>query len=107
MMTSLPLRSFYFHFIPSYLNSDGSFVYTPFENFNGEDQFEYRVCDGVLYGNNNAIVTINVNPVNDVPQWTVGGNIETFEDAGEQNILNFITNIDDGDPEDIKHSHLI
>ena len=43
--------------------------------------------------------TITVTPVNDIPQWMVGENIEIFEDAGEQNILNFITDIDDGDPE--------
>ena len=81
------------------LSLNGSFVYTPDENFNGEDQFEYRVHDGALYGNTNAIVTIDVNPVNDVPIFTSGGNIETSENLGEVNFFGWATNISDGDPE--------
>ena len=81
------------------LSLNGSFVYTPFENFNGEDQFEYRVYDGALYGNNNATVTIDVNPVNDVPIFTSGGNIEVSENLGLQNDFGWATNISDGDPE--------
>ncbi len=48
------------------LNADGSFSYTPAANFNGTDSFTYRAHDGAA-NSNVAIVTITVNPVNDVP----------------------------------------
>jgi VCBS repeat-containing protein len=48
------------------LNSDGSFTYTPEENFCGEDSFTYKAYDGELYSNV-ATVTITVTCVNDAP----------------------------------------
>jgi VCBS repeat-containing protein len=48
------------------LNSDGSFTYTPAENFCGEDSFTYKAYDGELYSNV-ATVTIHVTCVNDAP----------------------------------------
>ncbi len=48
------------------LNSDGSFSYAPAANFNGADTFTYKTNDGVN-DSNVAMVTITVNPVNDVP----------------------------------------
>ncbi|MEM9943518.1 MAG: Ig-like domain-containing protein, partial [Planctomycetota bacterium] len=48
------------------LNPDGSFLYEPTGNFNGTDQFVYRVSDG-NGGFDEATVTLNVTPVNDVP----------------------------------------
>ncbi len=48
------------------LDSDGTYTYTPDENFNGEDSFSYTVCD--TDGDcSTAMVTITVNPVNDPP----------------------------------------
>jgi VCBS repeat-containing protein len=48
------------------LNADGSFLYTPDENFNGTDGFSYLANDGS--GDSLvASVTITVNPVNDAP----------------------------------------
>ena len=48
------------------LNSDGTYNYTPAENFNGEDTFTYTVCDAD--GDcATATVTITVNVVNDAP----------------------------------------
>ena len=38
-------------------NSDGSFVYTPFENYYGSDAFSYLVNDGT-YNSNNSIISI-------------------------------------------------
>ncbi|MCC6511556.1 MAG: tandem-95 repeat protein, partial [Pirellulaceae bacterium] len=48
------------------LSANGSFVYTPTENFNGVDTFTYRASDGLL---SSAIetVTISVAAVNDAP----------------------------------------
>jgi VCBS repeat-containing protein len=48
------------------LNPNGSFTYTPEENFVGEDSFTYQAYDGVAYSNV-ATVTITVTPVNDAP----------------------------------------
>jgi VCBS repeat-containing protein len=47
------------------LNADGSFSYTPTENYNGSDSFTYSVTDGTL--TSEATVTITVNPINDAP----------------------------------------
>ncbi|HXG10152.1 MAG TPA: cadherin-like domain-containing protein [Gemmataceae bacterium] len=47
-------------------NSDGSFTYTPNENWNGQDSFTYQAGDG-RGGTATASVTITVNPVNDAP----------------------------------------
>jgi len=49
------------------LNSDGSFEYTPDADFTGTDSFLYHANDGAEDGNP-ATVTINVIPVNDLPQ---------------------------------------
>jgi VCBS repeat-containing protein len=49
------------------LNSNGSFTYTPFANYNGPDSFTYNVTDGKLYGATPATVSITVLPVNDPP----------------------------------------
>ncbi|MGV0795305.1 Ig-like domain-containing protein, partial [Mycolicibacterium sp. XJ1819] len=46
------------------LNADGSFTYTPDDDFYGTDTFTYLANDGELDGNT-ATVTITVNPVND------------------------------------------
>ena len=48
------------------INSDGSFTYTPEENYNGKDSFTYRVSDGALFSDS-AVVSIEVLPVNDDP----------------------------------------
>ncbi|MBC8311860.1 MAG: tandem-95 repeat protein [Candidatus Marinimicrobia bacterium] len=81
------------------LNLNGSFVYTPNENFNGVDQFEYKIYDGALYGNENALVSITVSPVNDIPIYTSGGNVETSENLGTVEMFGWAGDISDGDPE--------
>ena len=49
------------------LNADGSFVYTPTTNFNGEDSFTYTASDGTTTSAVPALVTLTVSPVNDAP----------------------------------------
>ncbi|RUM65490.1 MAG: hypothetical protein DSZ03_02705, partial [Sulfurimonas sp.] len=44
----------------------GNPIYTPNENFNGEDTFTYTISDG-HGGFDTATVTVTVNPVNDAP----------------------------------------
>jgi VCBS repeat-containing protein len=48
------------------LNPDGSFVYTPNEDFTGTDTFYYRADDGSP-NSDAAMVTIRVNAVDDAP----------------------------------------
>ena len=43
-----------------------SFTYIPQLNYNGSDSFSFRVYDGTSYSNI-GLVSINVNPVNDMP----------------------------------------
>ncbi|MCK7554402.1 cadherin-like domain-containing protein [Chitinophaga sedimenti] len=47
-------------------NANGSFVYTPAANYNGIDNFTYRLCDnGTPQLCDTGLVTITVTPVND------------------------------------------
>jgi len=49
------------------IRSNGTFTYTPDADFNGIDQFSYRVDDGVG-GFDTARVSVTVLPVNDAPR---------------------------------------
>ena len=59
------------------LNADGSFTYTPAENYHGADSFTYRATSGAIALS--ATVTITVTPVNDAPV-AVGDSATTLED---------------------------
>ncbi|HBN22575.1 MAG TPA: hypothetical protein DD412_04995, partial [Holosporales bacterium] len=50
-------------------NADGSFTYTPNENYHGTDSFTYKANDGV-FDSNVVTVTLIVRPVNDGPDAT-------------------------------------
>ncbi|NLG96041.1 MAG: tandem-95 repeat protein [Chloroflexi bacterium] len=54
---------------------DGSFVYQPNENDNGKRTFTYVAYDGVNFSNE-AVVTLNIQPVNDAPVLAVTGDIK-------------------------------
>ena len=49
------------------LNSDGTFTYSPSQDFNGIDEFVYEISDG-QGGTATATVSIDVQGVNDAPQ---------------------------------------
>jgi VCBS repeat-containing protein len=61
------------------LNADGSFTYTPDDNFFGTDSFVYKIIDGNPFSSDEATVTITVNPVND---WVVANDDEYETMAG-------------------------
>ncbi len=53
------------------LNPDGSYTFTPAENFNGTVMFTYEACDdGTPQLCVQEVVTIIVNPINDAPSAT-------------------------------------
>jgi RHS repeat-associated protein len=61
------------------LNADGSFTYTPADNFNGTDSFTYKAFDGSAESTV-ATVNITVNPANDAPT-AAGDSYTTDEDT--------------------------
>lgn len=61
------------------LNADGSFTYTPNDDFSGVDTFTYRAKNGSIEGNI-ATVKINVTPLSDPPVG-VADNYTTNEDT--------------------------
>ncbi len=76
-------------------NADGSFTYTPTDDFYGTGSFSYKLLGGtwprdpgVPLSEDSAIVTVEiaVNPVNDEPSFTKGGDQEVLENAGPQSV---------------------
>ncbi|HRH01674.1 MAG TPA: Ig-like domain-containing protein [Bacteroidia bacterium] len=50
------------------LNANGTFIYTPFLNYNGTDSFVYEVCDNAVPSLcASAIVNLTITPINDAP----------------------------------------
>ena len=50
------------------MNANGTYTYTPHTNYNGSDQFTYKVCDcDATPDCSTATVTITINPVDDMP----------------------------------------
>ncbi|MCK5859986.1 MAG: tandem-95 repeat protein [Abyssibacter sp.] len=62
------------------LASDGSFTYTPSDDFNGTDSFSFVVSDGQAFSNART-ATLTIAPVNDAP--TIAGTPPTVVDAGD------------------------
>ena len=64
------------------LFADGTFNYSPPNDFNGDAVFNFDVTDGLL--SSSSSVTITVNPINDAPSFTKGVDIIINEGAGIQ-----------------------
>lgn len=74
-------------------------LYTPAPDFNGTDSFTYTVTDE-HGGTATGTVTVTVTPVNGMPSFVKGADIEHLDNpAGPQSIAAWATDIDDGDPE--------
>ena len=77
------------------LNANGSFTYTPDDDYNGADSFQYRAYDGAVYSNT-VTVDIGVTPVQDAFDDTAStqqnipvtidvlGDNDSFEDPAHQ-----------------------
>ncbi|MGV6818004.1 MAG: tandem-95 repeat protein [Thiotrichales bacterium] len=84
------------------LNADGSFSYTPGQDFNGVDSFTYEISDG-NGGSDSAVVYLNIAAVNDIPiiNNLQGDNLAYLEGSGpliiDQGTLASITDIDSTD----------
>ncbi|MEX2498054.1 MAG: Ig-like domain-containing protein [Wenzhouxiangellaceae bacterium] len=55
-------------------------TYDPNPDYNGPDSFDFEVCDPQPRCDT-ATVNITVDPVNDPPTFTAGGDVQTFEDT--------------------------
>jgi large repetitive protein len=78
------------------INNDGSFSYTPPNNFHGTTSFTYRLNDGFAVSPA-ATVTLTVTPVNDAP--FAGNRSSTgFEDTPETLRVTDLASDVDGDP---------
>lgn len=80
-------------------SSTGTLTYAPVANANGSATITVTVQDngGTANGGVDTLVrtfTVQVDPVNDAPQFTLSGNPAAVnEDAGQQNVPSFATNI--------------
>ena len=73
-------------------------VYQPLANVNGPDVFAFAVEDAD--GNRDTSeIRLTVQPVNDAPNFTPGGDVVVLEDAGPQSLL-WATNISAGPPDE-------
>ena len=81
------------------LAANGSFTYSPAENYAGIDVFRYRVNDG----SDNSVDTavhITVTPVNDAPSFVIGADQFVLEDAGPQTVAPWTTALSAGAPDE-------
>ncbi len=60
-------------------HADGSFIYTPVSNFNGNDSFSFKASDGSL-DSNVATESLTIGAVNDAPVNTVPEALSTSAD---------------------------
>src|SRR5437867_1481250 len=80
---------------------DGRTVrFSPSPDANGSDgstfKFTYKANDGALDSASAAIVTITVNPVNDIPSFTKGADQTVNADAAAQTVSGWATNLGKG-----------
>jgi len=79
----------------------GQVEYTPDPDATGPDSFTYIVRDddsagGPALSSQVATVSLNITPVNDVPEFTGGPNVTVNEDPGAQSIAGWATGIRPG-----------
>ena len=80
------------------VDGNGNITYTPNANWNGTDTFEYKIWDdGTPSLSDIALVTVNVNPVNDAPYEVTPILTQTINEDGSWVYTVRPTNVDDVD----------
>ncbi|HOD80387.1 MAG TPA: cadherin-like domain-containing protein, partial [Phycisphaerae bacterium] len=77
------------------MQADGSYVYTPADDYNGPDSFTFRSHDGELYSDP-ATVSVTVTPVNDAPSFLAGADLWVSREAGSQSLTGWASAIQAG-----------
>lgn len=75
------------------IDANGDYIYTPDDDFFGDDSFTYTVSDG-NGGTDTATVNLTVNPVNDAPDAVDDSNSTDFETDVVINVLANDTDVD-------------
>jgi murein DD-endopeptidase MepM/ murein hydrolase activator NlpD len=80
------------------IKSDSSVIYTPNSNFNGTDTLTYFISDG-NGGTDSAMVTVTVNPVNDLPVMSSFPDSVVFDadTSVTLNVWNFVEDVETPD----------
>ena len=81
----------------------GNLTFTPVADVSGTAQVTVTLTDdgGTANGGQNssqAVFTLTVNPVNDAPTFTGGGNQQVLEDVGAQTVANWASGMNTGSP---------
>ncbi|MCB8924158.1 MAG: tandem-95 repeat protein [Ardenticatenaceae bacterium] len=81
----------------------GNLTFTPVADQSGTAQVTVTLSDdgGTANGGQNSsqvIFILTVNPVNDAPTFTGGGNQQVLEDAGAQSVANWASSMNTGSP---------
>jgi len=79
------------------LTSDGSFIYTPQQDYHGPDSFTYRIWDGSEFSSA-TVVQVTVTPVNDLPVLNFLPTYSTPEDTDLHVDISLYTSDVDSDP---------
>ncbi len=80
------------------INPDGGYTYTPDQNVNGSDSFQFQVSDGEAVGV--ATFDVAVNPINDAPIFRRDlGRLEVLEDTS----ITFQVVADDPDMDAVRY----
>ncbi len=82
---------------------NGNLTFTPVADQSGTAQVTVTLTDdgGTASGGQNStqvVFTLTVNPVNDAPTFTGGGNQQVLEDAGAQTVANWASSMNTGSP---------
>ncbi|MEZ5690848.1 MAG: tandem-95 repeat protein [Rickettsiales bacterium] len=79
------------------IESDGKILYTPDEDFYGQDSFEYRIVDSQGAISNAATVNISIAQINDAPKIIAGSTLNFTEDQASDFNVNAYFYDPDGD----------
>jgi uncharacterized delta-60 repeat protein len=82
---------------------NGNLTFTPVADQSGTAQVTVTLTDdgGTANGGQNStqvVFTLTVNPVNDAPTFSGGGNQQVLEDAGAQTVANWASGMNSGSP---------